>query len=336
MHGKQRCMLFVAVLILLGASAPSVQEQAAPSPDVGENAPTEPKPGEVREFDGSEFAWIPPGTFQMGSKLSPEETAAAYGGEKDSFENEHPQHTVTLTNGFWMGVKEVTNHEFERFIQETNYQTTAEKCGYAYTFNPSSLKFEKTAGANWRKLGWEIKADEPVVQVSWNDAKAFCAWLSKKTGNAYRLPTEAEWEYACRAGTTTEFWWGDRIEDGQGKINGSDLTAWPDGKTRDLEGRFPFSDGYWRMAPVGSFHANPWGLYDMEGNVQEWCEDPYQNENYSPRPVKDPKGPAKGNFRIARGGSWYSGPDLCRSANRDSWPPSLYTIERGFRVVRTK
>ena len=199
-----------------------------------------------------------------------------------------------------MGVKEVTNRDFGRFVEETGYQTEAEREGRGRVYRLGA-GWEDTPGASWRKPGWETKPEEPVVLVSWNDAKAYCGWLAKKTGDACRLPSEAEWEYACRAGATTEFWWGDRMEDGAGKVNGADQTRLPNGSPWSRG--FPFADGYWRTAPVGSSAPNAWGLYDMHGNVWEWCEDWYAT--YTSGVAIAPRGPAMGLNCVSRGGSWY-------------------------------
>ena len=297
-------------------------------------ASAQPGPGEVRVFDGGEFAWIPPGTYEMGSKLSPERVLATYGGEaewKQFHEREHPRHTVTLTRGFWLATKEVTVGEFRAFADEARYRTDAEKDGSGWTYSLDKAEWQDTKGASWRNPGWTLEDLQPVVLVSWNDAAAYCQWLSRKTGKTYRLPTEAQWEYACRAGTDTEFWWGDRAEHGRGCPNGADETKLPNGK--QWTHRFSFSDGYWGVSPAGSFRANPWNLHDMHGNVWEWCADWYGA--YASGSVTDPAGPASGKSRVVRGGSWYNGPGRCRSANRYYASPSYRLTACGFRLLRT-
>ncbi|MBP8131819.1 MAG: SUMF1/EgtB/PvdO family nonheme iron enzyme [Candidatus Hydrogenedentes bacterium] len=296
--------------------------------------PQEPEPGEVRVFEGGEFAWIPPGTFEMGSKLSPERVIATYGGKaewKRFHEREHPRHTVTLTRGFWLATKEVTVGEFRAFADAAGYQTDAEKGGSGWTYGLEKGELQDTKGASWRNPGWALEDRQPVVLVSWKDAVAYCEWLSRKTGETYRLPTEAQWEYACRAGTDTEFWWGDRMEDGRGCLNGADETQLPNG--RQWTPRFPFADGYWNVSPVGSFKANHWGLYDMHGNVWEWCSDWYGD--YPSGSVTDPSGPPSGKYRVVRGGSWGDLPGLCRSAARYGVAPGLRSADSGLRLLRT-
>ncbi|MCX7016523.1 MAG: formylglycine-generating enzyme family protein, partial [Candidatus Sumerlaeota bacterium] len=160
-------------------------------------ASEEPRPGAVRVFEGGEFAWIPAGQFQMGSDLSGQAIVAAYGGEAEwakALEDELPAHPVTISRGFWMETHEVTNGEFEAFAKAEGYKTDAERAGVGYVFNPDKGWWAETPGVSWMNPGWQTTRGEPVVVVSWNDATAYCQWLSGKTGETYRLPTEAEWE----------------------------------------------------------------------------------------------------------------------------------------------
>ncbi|MCX7017310.1 MAG: SUMF1/EgtB/PvdO family nonheme iron enzyme, partial [Candidatus Sumerlaeota bacterium] len=137
-------------------------------------------------------------------------------------------------------------------------------------------------------------------------------------------------EYACRAGSTTQFFWGDRAEEGQGYLNAADAAPRPGGEPWRY--RFPFSDGFWRTAPVKSFRPNAWGLYDMAGNACEWCRDWYGE--FSSDPATDPKGPRSGEYRVVRGGSWYVCPVSCRSAYRYRYSPAMAGDLNGFRVCR--
>jgi formylglycine-generating enzyme required for sulfatase activity len=132
---------------------------------------------------------------------------------------------------------------------------------------------EEVEGLNWRKPGFDQQSTHPVTCVSWDDATAFCQWLSREDGRTYRLPTEAEWEYACRAGTDTLFFWGDDPDAGEGYLNAADETGTPDG--RSWTHKFNFKDGYAATSPVGRFKPNAFGLHDMLGNVWEWCSDWY-------------------------------------------------------------
>ncbi|MBP8130667.1 MAG: SUMF1/EgtB/PvdO family nonheme iron enzyme [Candidatus Hydrogenedentes bacterium] len=336
-HSRVSGDIILARPYVVGPGAGETRPPVVVTPPPPPPPPKEPEPGEVRVFEGGEFAWIPPGTFEMGSKLSPERVIATYAGEewweewKQYFDREHPRHTVTLTRGFWLATKEVTVGEFRAFADAAGYQTDAEKGGSGFTLNLETGSWEETRGASWRNPGWTLEDRQPVVLVSWNDAVAYCEWLSRKTGETYRLPAEAQWEYACRAGTDTEFWWGDRMEDGRGCLNGEDETQLPNGNQRtDL---FPFSDGYWNVSPVGSFKANPWNLYDMHGNVWEWGVD--WLGDYPSSSVTDPAGPASGEYRVVRGGSWYYFPWCCRSPNRGFAPPENRGSDHGFRLLRT-
>ena len=153
-----------------------------------------------------------------------------------------------------------------------------------------------------------------MVNVSWNDAVAFCKWLSKKEGKTYRLPTEAEWEYACRAGTTTRYYSGDDPETLAKVGNVADAAA--KAKFPDWKYTIKANDGYVFTAPVGKFKPNAFGLYDMHGNAWQWCADWYGAEYYAASPADDPTGPDSGNGRVLRGGSWNDRPYYSRSAFR--------------------
>jgi formylglycine-generating enzyme required for sulfatase activity len=164
--------------------------------------------------------------------------------------------------------------------------------------------------------------DHPVEQISWNDVQAFCRALSQRDGVTYRLPTEAEWEYACRAGTTTPFYTGATISTEQTNYDGN----YTYGDRRKGEYRQ-------KTTPVASFPANPWGLYDMHGNVWEWCQDWYREEYYKVSAAADPTGPASGSSGVLNGGSWADYPGYCRSADRSGARMTSSYAGGGFRVV---
>lgn len=299
-------------------------------------SPEKPKhaPGEEKTFEGIRFVWIPPGVFEMGSLLTAQQVQDRYGTSETTAElwkDENPQHTVEISAGFWMSRFEVTNGQFRRFADDAKYQTEAEKRGEAYGLD-ANLNRDLRAGCHWRNPGWEPLDNLPVVCVTWNDAVAYVEWLSKITGDRYRLPTEAEWEYACRAGSTDVFPWGHSLENGEGWLNGMDMTGLPN--ERRWPAPFPFRDGYWNVAPIGSFKSNSWGLYDMLGNVFEWCQDWYDRECYMQSPRVDPPGPAFGSNRVERGGSWDFLPVYCRAANRDYDAPDVASVSVGFRICR--
>ena len=170
-----------------------------------------------------------------------------------------------------------------------------------------------------------------MVNVSWNDAVAFAEWLGKKEGKTYRLPTEAEWEYACRAGTTTRYFCGDDAEGLAEVGNVADATARE--KYPDWKDTIAARDGFVYTAPVGRYRPNAWGLHDMHGNVWEWCWDWYGKDFYKASRVDDPAGPLEAAFRVIRGGSWYHNPRYCRSAGRGRFTPDHRNSHLGFRLA---
>ncbi len=170
-----------------------------------------------------------------------------------------------------------------------------------------------------------------MVNVSWNDAVAFAEWLSRKEGKTYRLPTEAEWEYACRAGTTTRYFSGDDAEGLAEVGNVADGTA--KAKYPGLTWGIAAQDGFVYTSPVGRYRPNAWGLYDMHGNVNEWCWDWYDKDFYKSSRVDDPAGPLKAALRVIRGGSWIHDPRGCRSADRSRPASGSRRSELGFRLA---
>ncbi len=229
---------------------------------------------------GMEFVYIPPGTFVMGS---PETEVGRLADEK--------QHQVTLTTGYYLQTTEVTQGQWQAVMGN----------------NPSKFK--------------GCGPDCPVENVSWEDAQKFILQLNLLDSiNQYRLPTEAEWEYACRAGTTTCYSWGDAPDCNKANYGNSPLT----GQCKGISPGKP--------SPVGSYQANPWGVYDMHGNVWEWCEDLYGE--YESAVVKDPKGPAQGINRCLRGGAYFDPVTSSRTANRCWDPPDYRVQDIGFRLVR--
>ncbi len=246
---------------------------------------------------GMRLVYIQPGSFQMGS---PEK-------ELDRFPDE-TLHLVTLACGFYMGETEVTQEQYKKVM------------GVNPSYHDQKLDL------------WEELKNRPVNQVSWHDADQFCRVLSRKEGQTYRLPTEAEWEYACRAGTSTRFWFGDAECPGYLRQEYTGVTF-----TCDVESceeaepfmwwfKFPWGQ---EMMPVALKKPNPWGLYDMHGNVDEWCRDWYAS--YPRIPVVDPVGPPTGQDKILRGdGICFS---EARSAFRGHREPSTPSLSWGFRVV---
>jgi sulfatase modifying factor 1 len=275
---------------------------------------------------GMEFVEIPGGEFWMGLEMPPDEAAARFGGAADWYVNEQPRHRVRLTRGFWLGMTHVTRGQFARFVSESGYVTEAEKEGFAQTWN--GMKFEKTAGRCWRDVGFEQTDDHPAVCVSYADATAFCEWLSAWERKRCRLPSEAEWEYAYRAGTAGAYPWGDDPNAGGGWANAADQTA---KETYPEWNVFGWADGFVFTSPVGTFRPNAWGLFDMAGNAWEWCADWFGV--YGAEDVVDPTGPATGEKRVLRGGSWFGAPLSCRAAYRSRVKENYRGSNAGFRVA---
>ena len=265
---------------------------------------------------------IPAGKFLMGSPDTEKGRAA-----------DETQHEVTISKPYYMGTTPVTVEQFSAFVADSGYKTDAEKDGESegIEIRDGDLEVKEVDGCSWRHPSFDQKRDHPVVQISWNDAQAFCDWLSTKSGKKVRLPTEAQWEYACRAGTQTAYPWGDDRGDGKAWANCSDQSLRKELSNVSAELFFRWDDGFVFTSPVGSFKPNAFGLYDMIGNVWEWCSDWYGR--YPKDAVTDPPGADTGRFRVMRGGCWSRGPAYCRSAFRGRRFPDLrYRGSRGFRV----
>ncbi len=275
---------------------------------------------EIMNSVGMKLVFIPPGMFTMGSPES------EFGREAQEV-----QHEVELTKGFYLGKHEVTVGQFKQFVADTKFQTDGERDGEgAFGINEAGKFDEMHAKFTWKSPGFEQTDKHPVVGISWSDAKAFCTWLSKKEKKIYRMATEAEWEYASRAGTTTAYAFGDNPEGLAENGNGADATA--RAKYPGWSIGIKAKDGYIFTAPVGEFNANAFGLYDMHDNVWEWCEDCYV-PSYSKEKQIDPTGPATGK-KVQRGGGWSSDSKRLRSAARVGRDPVAYRGGYlGFRVV---
>jgi len=239
-------------------------------------------------------------------------------------------------DSFLLGQREVTIEEFARFVDETGYKTDAER-GVGGQYGCYALDRENT-GDSWRYQTWanwrtpnkyqDSRPDHPVACVSWNDAHAYAAWLSRETGRVFRLPTEAEWEYAARAGTTSARYWGN--DAGPSACRHASVAdtghGWAEG--------FPCDDEYEWVASVGRFDANPWGLFDVLGNVWEWTCSNY-DASYGGA-EKACGADASDDPKVLRGGAWNSGPAPVRSAYRNrNYPESRYSFV-GFRLLQEK
>jgi formylglycine-generating enzyme required for sulfatase activity len=286
---------------------------------------------------GMKLVLIPAGEFMMGNSHTAEEEAEMfkqYGLEPnpDSFRDEYPRHRVRITKPFYMGACHVTVGQFRQFVSDSGYKTDAEKDGKG-SYGLDGDSWQQKPEYTWRNPNFVQTDDHPAVTISWNDAMAFCNWLSRKEGQAYRLPTEAEWEYACRAGTTTRYSCGDDPEGLAQVGNVGDVAA----KARypALKSAIRANDGCAFTAPAGTFRPNAFGLYDMHGNAWQWCADWYGSQSYAVSPLDDPTGPSSGELRVTRGGSWYLGPDVARSAKRYGGTRDARYCDQGFRVART-
>jgi sulfatase modifying factor 1 len=355
--GSQRGLLLCGLLGI--ASALLVAGGTAPNPNPTTSDPHQPSLAQVHPRTPPGMAWIRGGTFLMGTN------------DKESFPNERPAHLVQV-QGFWMDEHDVTNAEFSRFVEATGYVTTAER-GVNWedlrkqlppgtpkpddsALAPGALVFTPTSGpvpfndlsawwrwvhgANWRHpegpaSSIQGRENHPVVQVSWYDAVAYAQWAGK------RLPTEAEWEFAARGGLVSKrYVWGDEFKPGGKHM----ANTW--------QGLFPVrdsgEDGFVGTSPVASFPANGYGLYDMAGNVWQWCSDWYRVDAHieaaSKNVCRDPGGPAESYDpgdpytpkRVVKGGSFLCNPDYCESyrpSARRGTPPDTGSSHTGFRCV---
>jgi formylglycine-generating enzyme required for sulfatase activity len=268
-----------------------------------------------------EMVVVPAGSFMMGS---PE-------GEKGRSREESPQHMVTISKPYAVGKFHVTVDQFSAFVAEAGYRADG-KCNAL-----DRGTWQLTAGRSWRDSGFPQTGSHPVVCISWKDAKAYVAWLSKKTGKSYRLLAEAEWEYAARAGNASRFLFGNNERELCRYGNGADEAAKGRVRRKDSWNIAACNDGYAYTAPVGSFLPNAFGLFDMLGNAYQWLEDCW-NSGYVGAPT-DGSAWTSGtcDTRIVRGGSWSSKPDYLRPANRMGFTIASGTGDdyTGFRVART-
>lgn len=294
---------------------------------------------------GMTMVLIPPGEFLMGSSPEQVETALHWltmvprvaPGEAERVRNEEqPQHRVLLTRPIRIGRTEVTVGQYRRFVTATNYVTETERFGGGNSSKPDEADPIKRK-ALWHSPGYPATERSPVTQITWNDMIVFCNWLSEQEGrercyrqnepgvwervanaNGYRLPTEAEWEFACRAGTTTHYSFGDDLA-------ALDDYAWFNRtaeKGKEIGAR-----------PAASKLPNAFGLYDMHGNAWERCQDFHDPNWYARSPLEDPQGPATGGRRVVRGAGWHYFDLHCRSAYRNNYSPIARTGNTGFRVV---
>lgn len=279
-----------------------------------------------------EMVSLPAGSYMMGASLEEDVRAGA---PQHQSGKSAPVHRVDIPAGYAIGKYEVTVEEFRAFVTATGYQP-ANYCTVNRKVNGVWV-YELRDGFNWSNPSFDYKPREPVVCVTWEDAKAYSEWLSRKTGVAYSLPNEAVYEYAARAGTTTAYFWGDDPKRSEGCLysNQADLSQdryLATGASGEFH-RFDCDDGYPVQAPVGSFKPNPWGLYDILGNVWEWTEDCWNN-NFEGAPA-DGSAWREGDCdtRVMRGGSSGNTPWYARSGNRALFLVDYSGHSLGFRVM---
>jgi formylglycine-generating enzyme required for sulfatase activity len=280
-------------------------------------------PVEYENSIGMKLRLIPPGEFLMGA---PEDDVMASPHEK-------PQHKVRLSRPFYAGVYEVTRGQFAAFVAATSYQTDAERKPGGIPGFGDKGQAAQDPRFNWRAPSFAQDDRHPVVDVSWNDAQAFCGWLSEKERKNYRLATVAEWEYACRAGTTTLFPNGDdwtKLVEIANMLSEEYLETILKSDPRRL--REPARDGYAVTAPIGSFLPNAFGLYDMAGNVWEWCQG-FHEDSHTSELTTDPTGPETGTLRANRGGAFECPPRCLRPSGSNAIDPSGAYPNLGFRVI---
>jgi formylglycine-generating enzyme required for sulfatase activity len=326
--GRQRTPAVAAAAAASRASSTAASERARPS---------------AAQYTPPEMVRINGGTFIMGSPESEPDRS-----------NDENQHQVTVSS-LYMGKHQITVGQFLRFAEDAKYQTDAERFGGGTVW--VETRWAVRPDANWKNPGFDQEDNHPVVLVSWYDAAHYCNWLSRQDGltpvysitardvvwtreaNGYRLPTEAEWEYACRAGTTTRYWSGQDEKSLFGKVNMLDRSAEKVYPYAEWDITRDYDDGYAHTSPVGSFQANPWGLFDIIGNVGEWCWDLWY-VYYETGVQTDPTGHTGHRFRggsneaVIRGGGWTSGFRYLRSAYRYASNPSMPHNYVGFRVAR--
>ncbi|MCC9657327.1 formylglycine-generating enzyme family protein [Rhodopirellula halodulae] len=341
---------FTLTLLLVVDTNSDAQERESPD-----------KPGTWK----MEFVSIGPSTFRRGFDTSQQRdrefSLAHRYSNQQNFQHDSPSHLVVLTEPFEIQTTEVTVAQFRAFVADTGYETDAERNGGALGHSPDQKnyvdRFQKRPEITWRNPGFPQSDQHPVVGVSWNDAQEFCRWLSDQQPGTYRLPTEAEWECACRAGRTTWYSWGTDPNEASSHANVADgaLEAAHPNTTRyqravQLDPND--GDGFVFTAPVASFRPNDRGLHDMHGNVWEWCQDRWSGDLYR-RYLKDVPWPDRKNFTVTdpvaleetpqhqygdwrsiRGGAWTCAPASVRCSIRTFAEASDATIYTGFRVVR--
>ena len=277
-----------------------------------------PKPGKIfRDCPGCPvMVVIPSGSLAMGSP----------GSEEGRNKDEGPVRRLNVA-AFALGKTEITRGQFAAFVKQTRYDT-GDKC-----WTIEGGKYEERGERNWRNPGYPQNNKHPVACINWDDAQEYAKWLSRKTGKKYRLPTEAEWEYAARGNTGTARYWGDNSDDACGYANTADKTTQAQIQGASFWSVHKCADDFSYTAPAGSFKANAFGLNDMLGNVWEWTADSY-HDSYDSAPTDGSAWSGGEAKYVLRGGSWNNDPDNVRSAIRNGNKPAIRFNSFGFRLAR--
>ena len=251
----------------------------------------------------TEFIYVQPGTFTQGD-------VTGHGRN-----NERPVHPVSVS-GFYMGRYEVTVDQFRKFSEDTGYITSAQKRGWVLDIDVAMGTWSRQEGISWINPGFKQEGSHPVVWVDWNDANAYAKWLSSRTEGTFRLPTESEWEYAAKGGKTGSIWSGTSDE------KNLPLYAWYDLNSKGT------------THGAGLKNPNGWGIWDMSGNVWEWCQDGYTPYPVSQQTLQDPF-VQQGELRVLRGGSWRVNSSIVTTTYRNGYKPGYSHSSIGFRLVKT-
>lgn len=318
------------VLQALGPAPATADEIRVPAvPEAAQEKGPQPLATRRRPADGMTMVYVPAGEFQMGNAGTQwmwSGTLAAGDLTLQVFVDEGPQHAVTL-DAFWIDQTEVTVAMFRTFVEATGYETSAERDGWGapYRAGPKEDEWPHIGGVDWQHPhgpASQAQADHPVVQVSWGDAAAYCAWAGGQ------LPTEAQWEKAAR-GTDGRRWpWGDVYDGSRGSFCGTHCPC-------ERQQQRSYGDGFALTAPVGSFPggASPYGALDMAGNVWEWTADWYDEATYAASPYEHPTGPPSGSERVQRGGAWIDNEAWVRTTVRHATEPGVRCDDLGFRCA---
>jgi sulfatase modifying factor 1 len=297
--------------------------------------PSAPPGDRITNSLGMQLVGLPLGEFLMGASDADDLAQP----------DEKPLHRVRITRGFYLSTHETTVGQFRAFVDATGFETAAETDGHgASGYDASRRGFEyESSKYSWRVTGYPQGDSHPVVNVDWHDARAFCRWLSEVEARTYRLPTEAEWEYACRAGSIQRFVTDDAVGVLESTANARDRALEREWDLDTVEKYgidpatihfLPWDDGHAFTAPVGSYPPNAMGLYDMLGNVGELCADGYDADAYSTSPTEDPPGLRKEmKGHVVRGGTFLNDAHLVRVSSRTDCPDGYRNYVIGFRVV---